>query len=356
MNSYERVIASLERRQPDRVPYVESVIDLKLMQALLPGHDYYQFNEWLGMDSVGQNRSSWSRDNVQYVDREKGLVRDKRGALRAFSPESTPAPVGGPIKGPEAPDVLGNLPEIVAKYKGKKLITALGRDASFSLALLRGTKQPLIDMIETSRLVHGLIEVTLAHDLRAMQRIVQAGVEVIIFGDYYADKNSALMSPRHLTEFILLSLARGVKAAHEAGAYVIKHKAYRRQHPAPPGRRRGDGDRRPEPHRAGHGKGDRLSLAAAVGSVGRGPQPMRQARVIRFVRNFQPAVRQAALRQADPSGRQHRLRASVLPGVRDPGADGHAPDDAESPCRVAAPASPARTASTFRSGPRTSRP
>ena len=64
MNSYERVIATLEHRQPDRVPYVESVIDLKLMRALLPDCDYYQFNDWLGMDNVGQNRSSWSRDNV----------------------------------------------------------------------------------------------------------------------------------------------------------------------------------------------------------------------------------------------------------------------------------------------------
>ena len=136
MNSYERVVAALEHRQPDRVPYVESVIDENLMRALLPGCDYYQFNEWLGMDSVGQNRSSWSRDNVQYVDKEKGLFRDKWGVIRAFGPESTPAPVEGPIKrpedlktytppDPEAPDVLGNIPEIVARYKGQKAITAL---------------------------------------------------------------------------------------------------------------------------------------------------------------------------------------------------------------------------------------
>ncbi len=234
MNSYERVIATLEHRQPDRVPYVESVIDQGLMRALLPGSDYYQFNEWLGMDSVGQNRSSWSRDNVQYVDREKGLFRDKWGVIRAFGPESTPAPVEGPIKrpedlrtytppDPEAPDVLGNIPEIVAKYKGKKAITALGRDAFFNPAFLRGMAQFLIDMIENPDLVHELIELTLAHDIRAMQRVVQAGVDVIIFGDDYADKNSPLMSPRHFKEFILPGLKRCVDAAHQAGAYVIKH-------------------------------------------------------------------------------------------------------------------------------------
>ena len=234
MNSYERVIAALEHRQPDRVPYIESVIDLNLMQALVPGCDYYQFNDWLEMDSVGQNRSSWSRDNVQYVDKEKGLFRDKWGVIRAFGPESTPAPVEGPIKrpedlktytppDPEAPDVLGAIPEIVARYKGKKAITALGRDAFFNPAFLRGMEQFLIDMIENPDLVHQLIEITLAHDIRAMQRVIQAGVDVIIFGDDYADKNSPLMSPRHFKEFILPGLTRCVKAAHEAGAYVIKH-------------------------------------------------------------------------------------------------------------------------------------
>lgn len=234
MNSYERVIATLEHRQPDRVPYVESVIDLKLMQTLLPGCDYYQFNDWLGMDSVGQNRSSWSRDNVQYIDKERGLFRDKWGVTRAFGPESTPAPVEGPIKrpedlktytppDPEAPDVLGNIPEIVARYKGKKAITALGRDAFFNPAFLRGIEQFLIDMIENPGLVHELIEITLAHDIRAMQRVIQAGVDVIIFGDDYADKNSPLMSPRHFKEFILPGLKRCVDAAHQAGAYVIKH-------------------------------------------------------------------------------------------------------------------------------------
>jgi len=234
MNSYERVVAALERRLPDRVPYIESVIDQHVMEALLPGRDYFQFNEWLGMDSVGQNRSSWSRDNVEYVDKERGFFRDKWGVIRAFGPESTPAPVEGPIKrpedlktytppDPEADDVLGAIPEIVARYKGKKIITALGRDAFFNPAFLRGMGQFLIDMIENPALVHELIELTLAHDIRAMQRVVKAGVDVVIFGDDYADKNSTLMSPRHFKEFILPGLKRSVDAAHEAGAYVVKH-------------------------------------------------------------------------------------------------------------------------------------
>ncbi len=234
MNSLERVIAALERRVPDRVPYFECVIDQKVMNALRPGCDYYEFNDWAGLDNAGQNRSSWSRDNVEYVDRQRGLFRDKWGVIRAFGPESTPAPVEGPIKRPEdlktyrppdpnAPDVLGNLPEVVARYRGQKAVAAICRDAFFNPAFLRGTSRFLMDMIDYPELVHELVEVTLSYDIPAMQRMVAAGCQVVVFGDDYADKNSTLMSPKHFKEFILPGLKRCVDAAHEAGAYVIKH-------------------------------------------------------------------------------------------------------------------------------------
>ena len=234
MNSRERVIAALERRQPDRVPFFECVIDERVMDALLPGCDYHQFNDWIGMDNASQNRSSWSRDNVEFIDEEKGLFRDKWGVIRAFGPESTPAPIEGPIKRPEdlktytppdphADDVLGTVPELVERYRGKKAITAICRDAFFNPAFLRGTTEFLMDMVENPKLVHELIEVCQSHDIPAMQRMVAAGMDVVVFGDDYADKNSTLMSPKHFKEFILPGLKRAVDAAHEAGAYVVKH-------------------------------------------------------------------------------------------------------------------------------------
>ncbi len=234
MNSLERITAAMERRQPDRVPLLECVIDERVMDAMLPGCDYFQFNEWLGMDNVSQNRSSWSRDNVEFIDEAKGLFRDKWGVIRAFGTESTPAPIEGPIKRPEdlktyeppdptADDVLGGIPDIVARYKGKKAVTAICRDSFFNPAFLRGTSQFLMDMIERPKFVHELIDVALSYDIPAMQRMVAAGVDVVVFGDDYADKNSTLMSPKHFKEFVLPGLKRCVDAAHEAGAYVMKH-------------------------------------------------------------------------------------------------------------------------------------
>ncbi|NOX56808.1 MAG: hypothetical protein GXP27_20675 [Planctomycetes bacterium] len=234
MNSRERVFAALERKEPDRVPLVEWVIDEKVMEALLPGCDYFGFNDWIGLDNVALNRSSWSRDGVQFLDEEQRLFRDKWGVIRALGPESSPYPVEGPIKtpedlkhyqppDPEANDVIAGIPEIVARYKGRKAITAIGRDAFFNPAHLRGMENFLMDMIENPKLVHELIEVAQSHDLRANERMIEAGVEVIVFGDDYADKNSPLMSPKHFREFIFPGLKRAVDRAHQAGAYVVKH-------------------------------------------------------------------------------------------------------------------------------------
>ena len=234
MNSRERIVTALQRKQPDRVPFFECAIDERVIEKMLPGADYFQFNQWIGQDNVSQNRSSWSKDNVEIVDEEKGYFRDKWGVIRAFGPESTPAPIEGPIKQPEdlktyqppdpnADDVLGGIPEIVQRYKGEKAITAICRDAFFNPAFLRGTEQFLMDMLERPKFVHELIEVALSYDIPAMVRMIEAGVDVVVFGDDYADKNSTLMSPKHFQEFILPGLKRCVDAAHDAGAYVVKH-------------------------------------------------------------------------------------------------------------------------------------
>jgi uroporphyrinogen decarboxylase len=234
MNSYERVITALERRQPDRVPLFECVIDEHVMQAMLPGCDYFSFNDWIGLDNVGLNRSSWRRDNVEFIDEEKGLFRDAWGVIRAFGPESTPYPVEGPIKTPEdlkhytppdaeAPSVLDGLAEVVDRYKGKKAITAIGRDGFFNPGYLRGQQNFLMDMIDHPKLVHELIDIALGYDLRVTERMIKAGVDVIVLGDDYADKNGPMMSPRHFREFIFPALKRAVDNAHRAGAYVVKH-------------------------------------------------------------------------------------------------------------------------------------
>ena len=234
MNSRDRVIAALERKQPDRIPLVEWVIDSGVYQGMLPNSTWFEFNDWIGLDPIGFNRSSWERRHVDFVDEEKGLFRDHWGVLRVLGPESSPYPVEPAIKkysdldtyeppDPEEDWVLGNIEEIVARYKGKKAICAICRDSFFNPAHLRGMENYFMDMIDNPSFVHELIDITQTYDLRVTQRLVEAGVDVVVFGDDYADKNGPMMSPKHFDEFVLPGLKRAVDSAHEAGAYVVKH-------------------------------------------------------------------------------------------------------------------------------------
>jgi len=234
MSHCERVFAALERKEPDRVPFCECVIDERIMQALLPGCDYYEFNDWIGLDIASLNRSSWRKDNVEFLNEEKTLFRDQWGVIRAWGPELNPYPVEGPIKRPEDlktytppdpddPDALGHLPEVVARFKGRKPIMILGRDSFFNPAFLRGMENYLMDMVLNPTLVHELVEVCQSYDLKILERSIRAGVEIVMFGDDYACNTGPLMSPEHFREFVLPGLKKAVQLAKDLGAYVIKH-------------------------------------------------------------------------------------------------------------------------------------
>lgn len=234
MNHRERVHAALDGRVPDRVPMFELVIDERVMDAIRPGCDHYQFAETFGLDAVGLNRSSWEKKDLDFVDEERGLFRDKWGVVRALGPESSPYPVQPAIKAPSDlkhytppdgndPKALAHLPEVVARYKGKRAIFFMGRDAYFNPAHVRGVEQFLMDIVLNPGFVRELIECCQHHDLALVKQAVAAGADVIVFGDDYADKNAPLMSPRHFEQIFLPYIQKAVDTAHEAGAYVIKH-------------------------------------------------------------------------------------------------------------------------------------
>jgi uroporphyrinogen decarboxylase len=124
---------------------------------------------------------------------------------------------------PDRPGVLGHLPEVVARYKGRKPIIFMARDAFFHPTFLRGMDNYLMDMVINPHLVHELVEVCQSHDLKVMEKAVQAGADIIVFGDDYACNTGPLMSPKHFREFVLPGLRKAVRRAKEAGAYVIKH-------------------------------------------------------------------------------------------------------------------------------------
>lgn len=233
MNSYQRVKAALELKKPDRVPIIELSINSKVIKAACPAaKDQADFAEIVGLDAVTClgisqfNKISENSDGT-YVD-EWGVLYKEGGS------ETVSHPIKGPIGSmydlehyvppdPDAPHRLGNLPDLVKRFKGKKAIIFLQRAAFMWSAFLNGLDNLLMNFLIQSEFAHALLDMVLAVNERIVRNAIKAGADIIVAGDDYASNRSPLMSPDLFREFILPRLKKFVDAVHEEGGYIIKH-------------------------------------------------------------------------------------------------------------------------------------
>lgn len=230
MNSVERVHTALKRGQPDRVPVIEFVVDEKVARAAVPGcQDVADCMDQLDMDGVGCGAK------FEIVERHADTsFVDEWGVTYLPSPEAVAHPHRGPIvtlgdaraytpPDPEAPQRLGKLPELVARYKGKRAICFHHRAAFMWSAYLMSLDNILMNFLAEPELVEVTMEKVLRCNMRIVQRAIRAGAEVIILGDDYAGNQGPMMSPAHFRQFVLPPLRRMIAMIHEEGALCIKH-------------------------------------------------------------------------------------------------------------------------------------
>ena len=230
MNSAERVRAALQRRQPDRVPVVEFVVDEKVARAAVPGcRDVADCMDRLEMDGVGCG--AFFRKVRQEAG---GAYVDEWGVAYRPGPEAVAHPIRGPIRtlqdarayrppDPADPDRLGLLPDLVRRYKGKRAILFHHRAAFMWSAYLMGIDKILMNFLADPEMVQIVMDKVLACNMEIVRRAIRAGAEVIILGDDYASNHGPMMSPALFRQFILPRLARMIEMIHAEGAFCIKH-------------------------------------------------------------------------------------------------------------------------------------
>jgi uroporphyrinogen decarboxylase len=234
MSGRERILAALERREPDVLPLLELGIDPKVMGAIHPGLGFLEFMERIDLDAMGTNFSYDLKTSTEVIDPQRRIIRDKWGVVRQFTTELISIPVEGPIRSetdlktytppdPDAEGALGILPEVIARFKGKKAIFWNARDGFVNPANLRGMDNLLMDYVENPGLAHAVTEMCVDYEIAVARRAIRAGADFVVFGDDYAFKTGPLMSPGHFRKFIFPALQRATQAVHAAGAYVVKH-------------------------------------------------------------------------------------------------------------------------------------
>ncbi len=230
MNSYERVMTAMELREPDRVPIVETAISMNVIKALCPeAKDRNDFEVAMDLDGV------WGVVQFDKVkENADGTYMDEWGVMFSPSPEVLDHPIKGPIENlddlkkyvppdPGAPHRLGNLPELVARFKHRKAIFFVQRAAFMWSVFLNGFDNLLMNFLLQPELVHRLMDTVLSVSIPIARNAIRAGADVIALADDYAGNFRPFFSEAVFREFVLPRLQRMVDAIHEEGGKVIKH-------------------------------------------------------------------------------------------------------------------------------------
>jgi uroporphyrinogen decarboxylase len=230
MNSHERFMTALDRKQPDRVPIVEWSISTKIVKALVPqARDQADFEDAMDFDGVS---TAFHFDTVRRFP--DGSYADEWGVIFKPSAEMIDHPLRGPIQSkddlksytppdPDAPQRLGKLPELVTRFKGKRAILFRHRAAFMWSVFLRGFENLLMDFLLEPEFAHELMDKVLGMSLRVARNAIRAGADAIVIADDYAGNQGPFFSPAVAREFVIPRLKRMVDAIHEEGGKVIKH-------------------------------------------------------------------------------------------------------------------------------------
>ena len=236
MNSRERVLAVLQGKLPDRVPLFELFVDPSVIQTLQPGMSYEDFADYADLDVVTCLTMAESPERMDWVDRGRGVWRDKWGCLQGFTGEIMSVPMGPPrIQCPEdlssyvPPDprgneVLASARRLVERFKGRRAVCVVGEEVFAVPQYLRaGLANVMMDYLLQPELARKLAAIARDYHVELYRLLIDAGVEIVALGDDYAGKSGTYMSPQHFREFVLPGLTTVVKEIRALGGRVIKH-------------------------------------------------------------------------------------------------------------------------------------
>jgi len=235
LTSLERVMTTLNLKEPDRVPTFELIIDKKVRDAISPGISIEDFVDLMDLDAACYY--DWAYDRYEPVDKEKGLIRDKFGILKKWTTEVDPMPIEANIKSEKdlegyvlpdpspskAPWKYEPIEKAVKRFKGKRPVVASVVDVFYVVDEMRGMANHLMDMIRNPALIDRLNEIVLNYNLEFIRNCIKIGVDIIWVTGDLAGNSGPLASPKHMERFAIGPLKAQVDECKKHGIPCLKH-------------------------------------------------------------------------------------------------------------------------------------
>jgi len=229
MTSEERILRVLQRKEPDRVPHFEWLVDRRVREALCPncktphefaermGHDAVLVDPIYKKERVGTNRwrSEWGFV-TQDTNEEHGIEVDSPIKNMAdFERYMPPDPL--------APGRFVAIEDAVKKYDGHLAVIVHLNDVFSLPRYLMGMQELLMAIVTEPELVTALVEMSVTINLQLAQEVATRGVKVVYTGDDIAYSKGPLMSPKHFRELFYPGFRRVMQGFKDLGLLVIKH-------------------------------------------------------------------------------------------------------------------------------------
>ena len=208
MNSKDRVRATIEHREPDRVPVFASFvpeIESALQKKYPPGGDV---GVPLGNDIVrvtsGIENSFYLKPEGEYVCPFGITWRNVHNRFGHYT-EICRHPLAGEkrlLDSYRVPDadrdsvVAGRLASVMQRYGAEKYIVGACASTLFEGAwYLRGLEQFLTDMMTDEGYTNALLDKMMEYPRKICRKFIEMGVDMIWMGDDIAAQHGMLMSP-----------------------------------------------------------------------------------------------------------------------------------------------------------------
>ena len=229
LTSEERILRTLQRKEPDRVPHFEWVVDRRVREALYPGcKSYTDFALRMGHDAIIVDLI-YKKEKVgaKRWQTEWGYVAqdtDEEHAVEVESPIKTMSDFESYVPpDPHLPERFAAVEEAVKNFSGHKAVIVHLNDVFSIPRYLMGMQGLIMAIVREPALVEALVEMSVRINLELAKEVAARGVKIVYTGDDYAYNKGPFMSPRHFRELFYPGLCRVMGGYKELGLYVIKH-------------------------------------------------------------------------------------------------------------------------------------
>jgi uroporphyrinogen decarboxylase len=230
LTGQQRILTTLQHREPDRVPHFELYIHEKIRNAIKPGATYFDIVDYLNLDAIVVDDLP-QNDMMEMLDSTH--FRNKWGVVWQITPDAI-HPVEGPIKtekdldkwklpDPDEPSRYNLISQMVKKYKGQKAVIAAFQDPFDIASSMRGAENYYKDFIVNPVLVDRMGELLRGYYIKYIKHALAAGADIVFVTGDYATTKFPMLSRKHFSLHVIPILKSLVDEAKSHGAYVFKH-------------------------------------------------------------------------------------------------------------------------------------